>query len=125
MNARLWLFDGQLCVPCDPKLTCSLNSILHLQSVKNEGGILAAQGETFGAEWKHAAGAPKKKEAKGRSLVGAAIPSVRLRLDGDFHSSMLATWTVNAVEVGAEMLVWSLPDQSCYSAHCFCMPLDS
>jgi hypothetical protein len=78
-----------------------------MQSVKTEGGILAAEGETFGEEWQHAAGAQKKKEAKGRSLVGAAIPSVHLRLDGDFHSSMLATWTLNSDEFGADMLVWS------------------
>ena len=78
--------------------------------------ILAQQGETFGAEWQHAAGAPKKKEAKGRSLVGAAIPSVRLRLDGEFRSSMLATWILSSDECGADMLVWSFPDQSCTAA---------
>lgn len=78
--------------------------LLWMQSVKNEG-ILASEGETFGAEWQHAAGAPKKKEAKGRSLIGAAIPSVRLRLDGDFHSSMLATWTLNSDQFGADMMV--------------------
>jgi hypothetical protein len=76
-----------------------------VQSVKSEGGLLRAADEQFGAQWKHAAGAPKKREAKGRDLIGAAVPSVRLRLDGDFRTSMLATWMLGGSDPGVDMLV--------------------
>eukprot|EP00892_Ulva_mutabilis_P003219 jgi/Ulvmu1/12899/UM098_0087.1 len=71
-------------------------------SVKNEGGLLRAADE-FGAEWKHAAGAPRKKEAKGRHLKGTAIPSVRLRLDGG--SSILASWADSCAQPGIDRMV--------------------
>jgi len=73
-----------------------------VQSVKNEGGLLRGADE-FGAEWKHAAGAPRKKEAKGRHLTGSAIPSVRLRLDGG--SSILASWADSSAQPGIDRLV--------------------
>lgn len=79
-------------------------SLAELQSVKAEGGLLKAADE-FGAEWKHAAGAPRAKEAKGRHLVGAAVPSVHLRLDGNFRTATIASWAVNSSKPGAEALV--------------------
>lgn len=75
-----------------------------MQSVKAEGGLLKAADE-FGAEWKHAAGAPRAREAKGRQIVGSAVPSVHLRLDGDFRSATIASWAVNPSDPGIEMEV--------------------
>lgn len=73
-----------------------------LQSVKSEGGLLRAADE-FGAEWKHAAGVPRRKEAKGRYLAGSAVPSVRLRLDGG--SSILASWAGSSADPGVDSMV--------------------
>lgn len=94
INETFW-FQGKL----DHYLTC-----FSMQSVKNEGGLLRAADE-FGAEWKHAAGAPRKKEAKGRHLAGSAIPSVRLRLDGG--TSILASWAESSAEPGLDRMVRS------------------
>lgn len=70
--------------------------------MKNEGGLLQ-QADEFGAEWKHAAGVPRKKEAKGRYLTGSAVPSVRLRLDGG--SSILASWAGSTADPGTDRMV--------------------
>lgn len=75
-----------------------------LQSVKAEGGLLQASDE-FGAEWKHAAGAPKKKDSKQVEIVGTAVPSVHLRVAGEYKASMIATWCLNASRPGADMVV--------------------
>jgi hypothetical protein len=77
-----------------------------LQSVKAERGL-----DEFGAEWKHAAGAPRAKEAKGRHIVGASVPSVHLRLDGEFRTSMIASWALNSSMPGADMQVLVLAEQ--------------
>ena len=79
-----------------------------MQSVKADGGLLKASDE-FGAEWKLAAGGPRKKDVRGRSALTAAVPSVHLRLDGEFRASMIAAWCLNASQPGADMLVrWLL-----------------
>jgi hypothetical protein len=75
-----------------------------VQSVKAEGGLLQAADE-FGAEWKHAAGAPRKKDSKQCEIVGTAVPSVHLRVEGEFRASMIATWCLNASQPGADMMV--------------------
>ena len=75
-----------------------------MQSVKADGGVLAAQDE-FGAEWKQAAGAPKKKQTQSRFVSGTSVPSVQLRLDGEFRASMIATWALNSSAPGAELEV--------------------
>lgn len=80
-----------------------------VQSVKADGGLLKASDNEFGAEWKLAAGAPRKKEARGRSTLTAAVPSVHLRLEGEFRAGMIAAWCLNASQPGADLLVRPAP----------------